>query len=167
MVATHWLEQWPSDFSGCVIINSSFKGLSPVYQRLRPRALVHLIRIATESDIEKRERNILAMVSNRPEIYDETAKEWARISNSRPVSPENFLRQIMAASRFRMSLRFPSQPILVLNSRFDRMVHPDCSLQIAEMWGCEIRRHPTAGHDLPLDAGQWTAEQIVGWSRRL
>jgi hypothetical protein len=43
------------------------------------------------------------------------------------------------------------------------MVDTSCSEAIAKTYNARIEVHPTAGHDLPLDAGPWTAEMIAGW----
>jgi hypothetical protein len=36
-------------------------------------------------------------------------------------------------------------------------------MEIARRWHCSIAIHPTAGHDLPLDAGDWVAKEILAW----
>lgn len=160
MVAADWLERYPDDFVSGVMINTSFRGLSPLSARLAPTSYLHLLNIMRSRDTYQRERHVLRMVSNRPEIREVTAREWAAIYDSRPVSHENFFRQLLAAGRYEPSGRAPGIPVLVLNSARDRMVDPSCSELIAQRWNAEIRRHPTAGHDLPLDAGGWVIDQI-------
>jgi predicted alpha/beta hydrolase family esterase len=52
---------------------------------------------------------------------------------------------------------------LVLTSAADRMVDPSCSRALARQWGCALREHASAGHDLPLDDGAWVSEQVAQW----
>lgn len=160
MVASEWLAKYPNDFKSCVLINTSFSGYSPLKQRLRREALRHLFGAAVSNDPYRREEYVLKMVSNRPEILDQTAGKWAKIHASQPVSHENFLRQLVAAMHYRPSYRPPRVPVLILTSEKDRMVDPACSESIAARWHAPIARHPTAGHDLPLDDAAWIAGQI-------
>jgi predicted alpha/beta hydrolase family esterase len=51
----------------------------------------------------------------------------------------------------------------LLAARQDRLVSVKCSLKLAQGWGCEIRLHPTAGHDIPLDDGIWVTQQVRDW----
>lgn len=168
MVASYWIHEWPRDFDGCVLINTSFRGYSPFYQRLRPSSLRHLANILRSyRDAIDCERNVLRIVSNRPELYEQVAREWGAVLENRPVSPENFARQLIAAARFQAPEAAPEIPVLVLNSARDRMVHPSCSQEVARRWKAEFRQHPTAGHDIPLDDGPWVAREIAAWVKTL
>jgi len=160
MVAADWMQRYSDDFVTCTVINSSFRNFSPIYRRLSPPSYRFLAEAMWSGDTLARESVILRMISNRPEIYEAKAKEWAEISDQRPMSRENALRQLVAAARFSCDLKHPPCPVLVLNSRRDRMVSPSCSEAIASRWGAELRQHPTAGHDLPLDEPQWVVERI-------
>jgi pimeloyl-ACP methyl ester carboxylesterase len=159
MIAAQWLERWPTDFQACVLVNTSFKGYSPMFKRLTPPALGHLFKIFSAREALKAELGVLKMVSNRPEIYEETAKEWAKLQMDRPVSFENFGRQLFAAATFSAKLEKPPCRVLILGSAKDRMVDPSCSRVIAERWQAPFIQHPTAGHDLPLDDAKWIVEQ--------
>jgi pimeloyl-[acyl-carrier protein] methyl ester esterase len=167
MVASRWLERWPDDFNGAVLINTSFKTVSPFYQRLKPQSYLHLFDIARRTNALERERAVLKLVSNRPDLFDQSAKEWAHIHLTRPVTYENFARQIVAAARFKSVLETPPVPVLLLNSLSDRMVSPSCSKEIADKWHAELKRHPTAGHDLAHDDAPWVTAQISDWWKRL
>lgn len=160
MVASEWLSRWPEDFVSCTLVNTSFRGYSPILKRLLPESYLHLFNIARHTDWRERERHVLKMVSNRPDMYETIAEEWAKYAYERPVSVENFVRQLAAAGRYQPDLDVPPCRVLVLNSERDRMVSPSCSELIARRWNAELRRHPTAGHDLPLDDPKWTVEQI-------
>jgi pimeloyl-[acyl-carrier protein] methyl ester esterase len=161
MIAANWLERWPDDFRGCILVNTSFRGYSPVINRLSPGALRHMFDILRErGSVYERELRVLEMISNRPEIHAEIAREWERLHLDRPVSLENFTRQLIAAARFEPRLIAPPVPVLLLNSAKDRMVDASCSQVIAQRWNAELRCHPSAGHDLPLDDGPWVIEEI-------
>lgn len=54
-------------------------------------------------------------------------------------------------------------PVLLLAGQQDRLVNVKCSLALAQHWHCAIRVYPTAGHDLPLDDGDWVVRQIQEW----
>jgi pimeloyl-ACP methyl ester carboxylesterase len=169
MVASQWMEMWPRDLNGSVLINTSFRGFSPLKHRLQPRTLRHFVEILrNQVDVVASERHVLAMVSNRPELREKKAREWAAIRESRPMTIENLARQLFAASRFGAHFVEPTVPLLLLNSLQDRMVHPACSEAIAHRWRhAQLCRHPNAGHDLPLDDADWTIQQILAWYRAL
>ncbi|MES2963303.1 MAG: alpha/beta fold hydrolase [Bdellovibrionota bacterium] len=167
MVACDWIERWPDDFAGVVLINTSFKGFSPFHRRLTKEALGKLFKIVRSKDTLEREKLTLAMISNRPDTYERIAREWAAIQETRPVNLENFVRQLSAAALYQPRLPKPRQPVLILNSSADRMVHPSCSEVIADRWGASLVKHPTAGHDLPLDESAFTSQEIVRWYESL
>jgi pimeloyl-ACP methyl ester carboxylesterase len=79
------------------------------------------------------------------------------------VSGANALRQLWAAARFSTPRAAPQLPLLVLASAADGLVDPRCSQRLAQAWGAPMRTHPTAGHDLPLDAGAWVACEVAAW----
>jgi pimeloyl-[acyl-carrier protein] methyl ester esterase len=168
MIASSWLQRWPRDFDGAVMMNTSFRGFSSFHHRLRPQSLKHLVAILrTVKDPVECERHVLQMVSNRAEIHEEVAKEWAKIAMDRPVTVENFVRQLTAAGLYRASKTRPAVPLLLLSSEKDRMVNPRCSRAIARRWRCEMREHPEAGHDLTVDDAQWVAREIVQWGEKI
>jgi hypothetical protein len=47
------------------------------------------------------------------------------------------------------------------------MVDHACSKAIARKWQTESDFHESAGHDLTLDAPEWTVEKIVAWDLAL
>jgi pimeloyl-ACP methyl ester carboxylesterase len=58
-------------------------------------------------------------------------------------------------------------PALVLVGDGDRLVSPGCSRALASHLGVELRVHPTAGHDLSLDAGPWFAAEVARFAAQL
>lgn len=163
MVAADWLARAPEVFAGAVLLNSSFGAWSSAFQRLTPEAMARLAGIALAPGALARERRVLGMISNRPEIRERVAAEWARIEKERPLRIENFLRQLVAASQFQPREEPPAAPVLILCSLADRMVDSSCSLEISRRWRAPIRRHGSSGHDLPLDAPDWVIQQTSEW----
>lgn len=165
MVAMHWAATVPYELRACVLINSSARGLSPPWHRLRPRTGLQLARTLRPglAGVE-RERIVWQATSSRPpEVH--TLAQWAEWSREHPVARLNLLRQLVAAARFEAP-RVLAVPALVLTSGGDRLVSPLCSVALARAWRMPLREHPHAGHDLALDAPQWVAHQIAGWNRR-
>jgi pimeloyl-[acyl-carrier protein] methyl ester esterase len=169
MVATNWAQRFPKEISGLVIINPSFKGLSPWYCRIRPGAIPSILRAVFEPDLVKSETDVLSQVSNAPALYSKTSAQWAEIRKSRPVSRLNFFRQAVAASLAKVSSKKGMQvPSLILSSENDRLVNsPRCSKDAALALNAGLKFHPTAGHDLPLDDPEWIIVQLRGWLERL
>jgi predicted alpha/beta hydrolase family esterase len=79
------------------------------------------------------------------------------------VSRANALRQLFAAARFRACVAKPLTPTLVLASVLDHLVSVECSRALASAWQCTLSLHPSAGHDLPLDDGQWVIAKVLEW----
>ena len=119
-----------------------------------------------ERDICRREQAIIKLICNQRQHNAKTTAEWIAIQNLRPVNSINSLRQIMAAATYRPAPVKPGQPILLINSRHDRLVSACCSAAIAEKHGLEMITHPWGGHDLALDDGSWLMEQLKAWSER-
>jgi len=163
MVAWEWLQNYPQDIAAAALVNTSFAGLSPFYRRMRWQSYPQFIELLLERDLYNRELAILQLVSNRQDLYAETAKAWTAIQQVRPISLANGVRQLKAAARYRPSQRKPETPLLLLNGRGDRLVAPACSDAIHNKWQIDIFTHPWAGHDLCLDDGAWVANRLKDW----
>lgn len=160
MTAVEMACQAPDLFQKIYLINSSFSGLSPVYHRLQLQAWGHLLKIAKSGDIEQREIEIFKMVSQKPEYWPELLPLYTRLANEHPLNPWNFMRQLIAAARYRL----PSRPLgdfVALNSLGDQMVHPSCSQKLAEAWDIPLYTHPQAGHDLTVDDPDWIIQKLM------
>ncbi len=165
MVAWEWAVAYPDEVCALALINSSLASLSPFYHRLRWRNYPRLLGIALHQDPASRERSIVSSVSNRRDLVEATASAWAEIQRRRPVTLATTANQLTAAARYRPPDRKPPQPALILNSQGDRLVDPACSRAIARRWQLPLVTHPWAGHDLPLDDGDWLAETLTAWMR--
>jgi pimeloyl-ACP methyl ester carboxylesterase len=164
MLASAWAVDHPDEVLGCVMINTSLGKFSPFHRRLQPQSWHRLLRIALSSNnARKQEGLVFDMTSTRADLREQTVERWARYRIQYPVSKDNALRQLLAASRYRRTDRPTRRPMLLLASAGDRLVHHDCSARIAAAWDAPLRIHPSAGHDLPLDDGPWIAREVADW----
>jgi len=181
MVAVAWASRHPQEIGRAVLINTSLRPFSPPHQRLRPANWPRLIGLLRPGVAPREvEATILRMTSARdggaeplpaaaqalaPRSQaerDALLDHWTAIRRERPVAPADALRQLLAAARYRAPLAAPAVPLLLLVGARDVLVDPRCSRRLAAAWGVELREHPAAGHDLPLDAPDWVARQIAG-----
>ncbi|MFN3440448.1 MAG: alpha/beta fold hydrolase [Acidovorax sp.] len=169
MVATEWARAAPGEVAGCILINTSMRPFSPFYHRLRPYNLAALLQLARKwrsqsaSDAEAAERIVLRITSNRAPDRGAAIPLWAAVRQQRPVSARNALRQLVAAARYQAPATAPGVPLLLLGSTQDQLVAHQCSKSIAKAWGIPLHKHPSAGHDLPLDDPQWVINELVQW----
>lgn len=167
MVAWEWMLRYPQDIAGAVLINTSQANLSPFYQRLRWQSYPNFFKLMLRPSRFERELLILQWVVNRREEDEELASSWEAIQAQRPVSLCNTIRQLTAAARYRPREQRPAVPVLLLNSRGDRLVAPACSEAMHKKWQLALDTHPWAGHDLPLDDGEWVTYRLSTWLERL
>jgi len=163
MVAWEWMRSYPNDICGASLINTSFADLNPFYQRLRWQSYGKFAALVMKRNVRNRETAILQLVSNDRNQDEQISLAWEQIQNQRPISPKNSFRQIIAAASYRPGDIKPSQPILLLNGKGDRLVAPICSEVIYKKWNLELRSHPWGGHDLTLDDAAWVALQLKDW----
>lgn len=168
MVATEWATSHPGEVAACVLVNTSLRARSPIRERLRPRNYGLLARLALPGlSARERESAILALTSARGDPDGAIVEAWTGYRRECPVAPGNALRQLLAAARYGGGASAPPVPVLLLASEGDRLVDPDCSRSIAARWSAPLAMHPSAGHDLPLDDGEWVAGRIRDWIRRI
>jgi pimeloyl-ACP methyl ester carboxylesterase len=163
MVAIDWASRDPSGLRACVLINTSLGGLAPFWQRMRPASMVRVAALLLARDLRSRERGILALTSQARSNDLALAGRWAEYAADSPASVGTAMRQLAAAALFRAPPKRPSLPLLLLASSGDRLVSPACSRTLARHWRVALAEHPTAGHDLPLDAPEWVADAISRW----
>lgn len=160
MVALNWSQR---DAARCieklVLINTS-TGSSPFYQRARLGALPTIFASYFRLSVEKREKAVLRLISNHHADDPDLMEEWIEIQRKRPVSRTNVTRQLLAAARFTPDEESPPCETLLLASDLDRLVDPICSYRLQNEWGWPLELHPTAGHDLPLDAPDWVIKKL-------
>lgn len=164
MVTVAWAQAYPEELDRCVLINTSLRPFSPFWHRLRPPNYLTILKLlVTHASPNDWESAIMDMTTRHPANRDETLAQWLTLRARHPVSTRNGLRQLWAAARYRARSQTPQPPTLILNSLGDRLVNPACSTVLARQWQAPLLRHPTAGHDLPLDAAPWVVAQIQSW----
>jgi hypothetical protein len=163
MIAAEWLRQAPQEIASMVFINSSSRGHSALFERMKPHALLTLIQSGQKKSAYERELSILSLTTNTTPHLKKWAQVFGEDFDKNPVSPLNISRQLFAASRASWPAKDPAPeiPKLFLTAVKDRMVSYHCSEKISQSWCCPIEIHPTAGHELLLDAPDWCLEKIA------
>jgi pimeloyl-ACP methyl ester carboxylesterase len=160
MIASEWARRHSDEVQELVLINTSERGSSKFWERLRPFSYPRLAKILLHQETSPEiELDILKITSH---LADK--EKWSKIFAKSPSTTRmNFAKQIFAASRYEFPRHKPKTDVLILNSAKDRLVHPSCSENIAHLWHLRVHTHPTAGHDLPLDAPDWICDEIARW----
>ena len=161
MVALALAQRFPDYCESLVMINSSVKPVSRFYQRLQPIAYPAFIKAWFHPFKHQSEREILNIST---ELYKNDPKVLARWVGLREQAPPNRMaafKQILAASRFKAPDIAPLQRILLVASKRDRIAHYACTLKLAKFWKLEYSLHEQAGHDIPLDAPEWLANELM------
>lgn len=165
MVAVDWATRYPHELQSMVLINTSLAPYSPFYQRLRPENYLVLFSTLLFASPARQQALILRLTSNHfsPVRQAEILALWNSYAQEFPVTRANALRQLYAAARYHAAIEKIRVAVILLSGQQDRLVDCRCSETLAERWACLIRRHPTAGHDLPLDDGDWVVQQVKDW----
>ncbi len=159
MISMDWISQYPNDFSAGVFINSSSRGTSTLFQRLKPHYVRHSVWSLLNRNIEKREREILKITSNLKRDDIETQKMWIKIAKKSPPRLSTIVFQLIASAKFRAPQHLPLRS-LFLTSKADLMVDYKSSQKLSELYSAQLHIHEMAGHDLPLDDPDWILEKI-------
>lgn len=161
MLSAEWAHQHPEEIEAVVLINCSFNN-SAFHKRMTPYSLQQIFKSVLQKDISKREEMIIQMTTSQIPInkIKEIAIPWGARSIEFPVKPINFLWQLGVAAQIKQRPQ-PPAPVLVLGSAKDKVVHPECSKKIAQVWNLPLRNHPEAGHDLTLEDPQWVLKQVA------
>ncbi|QGZ56223.1 alpha/beta fold hydrolase [Paraburkholderia acidiphila] len=168
MVATAWALRYPEEIERLVLVNTSMRPHSRVYERLRPSAWPALARVARYWDGNDSgnlaETLIHGLTCARRDTLAADLETWRAIRAGAHVSRANALRQLAAAASFK-ARGAPRCAVLVVSSRGDRLVNPVCSARLARTWGAPHVEHPWAGHDLPHDDPQWLLDTLHAGDR--
>lgn len=163
MVATDWTIRYPNDFQGMILINSSFKKICSLDERVQKGVRMDMIKVMFTKTTEDRERLIVSINSNHTEKYDSVAKEWVRVQNDRPMKKRNIFKQAIAGMLYSPDGKKPELPLLIVGSKGDRMVCSTCVQKTHDEFGGTLVWHPDSGHGLPIDEPEWLGEQISNW----
>ena len=165
MLATEWTINFKNDFDALIMINSSFKGICKTNERASKSVRGDMFRILFTSDVKKRERLVIKVNSNKPEMIDKLLPDWVSIQEKRKMTRMNIFRQTLAGMRYSPNGKKPEIPILIIGSKGDRMVSPSCIKKMHNYFGGDLVWHPTSGHGLPLDEPEWLSKTVAEWSR--
>lgn len=167
MVAMEWMKRKEDDLSGVILINTSAKGFSPPYKRLRWQVWPDFIRVLSTQSPKEREKILIDLLMNNPQAREKALPMWVKIANEHRLSFSSFASQLFAAARFEGIDKEAQVPVLLLNGLGDRFVDPSCSTVLHEKWGWPLERHSWGGHDLPWDDPQWVLDKISSWNSSL
>lgn len=166
LAAIEWMKREPHRFHGAVFINTSIRGISPLFGRLKPFGIRKFLELFIKRNNPKIREDIkYLLTSNDPLKKNATIPKWMEIQKKRPVTFLTAWKQIIAATFYKASK--PRYPILLLNSAGDLLVNPNSSVAIAKAWNLPIQTHSWAGHDIMHDDPQWVADQINEWLKNL
>lgn len=160
MIGAEWARSCPHWVKGLILINSSMRPFAHPWERLRPGVWPEVLRHAW-GDASRREPLIARLTLAHEHRTGPRLQQWQDWAENHPVSLKNTLRQLKAAASYRYRGRAPTCPVHVLVGEADQLVNPVCSKRLADAWHVPIARHPSGGHDLPLDASEWTRDQVV------
>ena len=161
MMARQWVEKFPNDFKQVTLVNTSFRGINPLFDRIKPISIYNFIKIFMTPGIEAREEAIVKMVSNNSVNHEVIIKDWIEIQKKRPVKRQSFINQIKGALKFKPQLDWPIHlPLMILCGKKDRLCNYKSSVELNKKWGGKLFIHPEAGHDLPIDASPWMIENL-------
>lgn len=164
ILALEWAHQHPDEVDSVVVINGS-QSDSFLFRRMRPSALAKIVRFSLARDPLQSQLLSLGMTTSLPlEKRKILAEKWHQRAEEYPIRPQNFIRQMVLASRL-PARKETKVPVLLVHSKNDQVVHPSCSLKIASRWKAPMADHPTAGHDITLEDPQWVLDQLASWIR--
>jgi pimeloyl-ACP methyl ester carboxylesterase/alpha-ketoglutarate-dependent taurine dioxygenase len=159
MVGVTWCAAHPDDFARIVLAGASAANLSRPWRRFDLRIVPTALTAMAHRDAVSREAGILSMNARLHPALDEVAARWSAFP---PMERANVARQLGAAMRFRAPTHI-DVPMLVLAGGRDPLADPSCSRLLASRFGAPLAIHPTAGHELALDAPDWVASQVATW----
>ncbi|MFZ6755042.1 alpha/beta fold hydrolase [Undibacterium sp. Dicai25W] len=165
MVAVAWARGYPQEIARMVLINTSLAPHNPFYHRLRPGNYPRLLTTMLFGNVQQREQLVFDLTSSQKatSMTHTAVQNWVSYARQYPISRGNIIRQLLAALRYHAPQQTPHSAMLLLVGDGDQLVNPQCSKTLANLWHCPLTIHPTAGHDLPFDDGDWVISQIQAW----
>lgn len=158
MIAFDWAAHFPEEFMSLTAINTSDSTSGKFYDRLRPQNYGKLLdTILHPQDNFRIESNVMSMTAPRTAEAQKWISEFAKVP---PASLANLLRQLYAASQFRLPKEKPPTEVLLLGGRKDGFVNPACTQKIADAWRITAEWHEEAGHDICLEDPAWVCEKL-------
>lgn len=161
MITVEWMREYPHEVKNAILMCTSSAGFSPFYQRFQLVNYVKASRLLfVQRDEVEWEKTILEMVTNSHERREDEILSLVEYTKAHPMRIQNVLRQLLAASQYSFPKAAPGA-VKLLGSYGDRLVSPECTLNIAHRWGLKPSMHPWAGHDIPIDDPRWVIEHLL------
>lgn len=167
MIGTAWTKWYADDFHQMTIINSSFRGYSPIHKRVQPYAMKKFLKVAATRESVAKETTVIKMCSNNTDKHEKMIKKWSEVNDLRPVKVRNMVRQLISGMSFIPEVP-PHIPYIIICSRYDRLASFECSMRLHEKWGGDFHLidDKNVGHAVHIDAPQLLADVIFHWSEK-
>ncbi|MFG1483896.1 alpha/beta hydrolase [Halobacteriovorax sp. HFRX-2_2] len=159
MMALDWCERHADDFEHAVLLNTSTSDSGKIYHRMSIEAMRTFSKLVFNKDHRERERKALSLTVKMKELSDDLLDAYAAYFEERPLNRVNFVRQLIAASHYRLPKKIKAD-ILLLAGKQDKLANYKCSVEISKRLGATLELHEQAGHDLPIDDPEWIIKKI-------
>lgn len=159
MIAMNWCSRYKDDMEGLVLMNTSGGNLSAPHHRFSPTAFKMVLKLFFKEDYREREQAILDLTTKMTSASKSLVEEYAQYSAENPIKRTSFLKQIYAASKFRVPQKL-STSLLILSGKYDALAHHSCSETLSKHFDAQLEVNEEAGHDLPLEDPIWIIEKI-------
>jgi len=166
MVAVEWIDKYPQDFQGLVMISASFNGICRMDERAKKEIRKEMFAVMFEKDMKAREMILLKINSNDTVNFNSNLNEWTDVQERRPMTKANILRQTIAGMRYSAPENMPDIPTLIIGSKGDRLVAETCIIKVHNEFGGSLVWHETSGHGVPIDAPEWLVSEFKIWVDR-
>lgn len=168
VVAMDWINRFHKDFEAMIMLSSSFKGICPFNERVRPSIWKEVIQLIFALKVEKRESILIKINANYNSFQQQHLEEWISFQQKNKMTRINILRQSMAGLRYHVKIKPQLNiPILMIGSKSDRLVCERCIEKSSLFFGADLIWHEKAGHSITLDDPEWTAIQIQNWLNKI
>ncbi|MBC7465833.1 MAG: alpha/beta hydrolase [Bdellovibrio sp.] len=164
MVMIEWANQFEDFFTKIFLINTSASNFSKPWKRISIPVFLNTAKQVFKNTIENLEMNSLKITTSLSEDqirtqFGEDYKSNIAFTKKYPITKENVMRQLFAASKYFFP-KVMKTPVVLINGANDRFVNPSCSLDIQSVWKCKLVTHPTAGHDVAFEDAKWLIDLV-------
>ncbi len=105
---------------------------------------------------------ILQFTSHLHQHDTAIAHQWGQLREQKPTNIMNSIRQIIAAAKFAVPIQsLVDRPVSFIYSKQDKLVHPSCTMKLANILGAPTYAIDNAGHDIALDQPLALAEVLT------
>lgn len=160
MIAVEWMRLHPLEVKKAYLVCTSASNYSAFYERFRPINVLRAAQMVAAREAAGKEKVLMSMIANSKERIDAEFLTMEAYSKLYPVKESNVLRQLFAASKYSFPRQAPGE-VNLIGSYGDRLVSPQCTLNIAKKWELKAHMHPWAGHDIPIDDPHWLLEHLL------